>query len=255
MKLLLFGGSGMLGSAIKQEARRRDYDIIAPSHKQCSITNVMDVHEFCRQADIVINAAGRIPNALGEYMANAIGPLNIAKSSNLFNCRFIHVSTDCVFSGRPSPWHTIEDVPEPMDLYGVSKRYGEVAVEATCPNAVILRTSFIGPNHGLMHWFLHLPQDAVIEGYDEALWSGSSIFEVARRIMVDVLPHADRGIQHLAIEAPMTKNEVLLELKKAFRPDVTVVKVPHPVIHRALKPSIVMNDIRASLPELVQSIR
>lgn len=255
MKLLIFGGSGMLGSALIQEAERLNYEVLAPTHQQCSITNGMDVHEAVRESDIVINAAGRIPNSLGEYMANAIGPFNIAKTANLFGNRFLHISTDCVFSGRPGPWHTIEDIPDPMDLYGVSKRYGEVAVEATCPNAVILRTSFIGPKHGLMHWFLNLPKDSVVEGYHEALWSGSSVYEVARRIMVDVLPHAGRGIQHLAIETPMTKNEVLLELKKAFRQDVTVVRVPHPVIHRALKPSIVMHDIRASIPELLKASR
>ena len=69
------------------------------------------------------------------------------------NARLIHVSTDCVFSGRRGGY-TEDDAPDPVDLYGRTKLLGEVIDGG----ALTIRTSIIGhelaTRHGLVDWFL-----------------------------------------------------------------------------------------------------
>lgn len=256
MKILLFGGSGMLGSVIKAEAPKLNHEVIAPSHSICDITNYAQLTSAFpfRSVDLVINASGIIPGANEDFAANAVGAFKIAKISELNHVPLIHVSTDCVFSGRRSPWHSNKDVPDPIDLYGVSKRYGEVAVQTVLPSASIVRTSFIGLKHGLLRWFLDQPHGAEIDGYDEALWSGSTVYEVARRILSPVI-YSVGGITHLATDTPYSKYEVLCILRDAIRPDITVNRTKEPIIHRALEPTVRLESIDVVLPELIKKIK
>lgn len=245
----------MLGSAIKLEAAKLKYEVIAPSHKDCSIIDGAELLSHFSVVDAVINAAGTIKSSSNDYETNALGPLRIAKLAKMYSSRLVHVSTDCVFSGKFGPWNTVLDTPDPIDLYGVSKRYGEIAVQQEYPEAVVLRTSFIGLEHGLTAWFRSQPENAIVKGYGQVFWSGSTAIEVASRILKDVIPRSHSGIQHLAIEQPMSKYEVLLELQKHFRPDIKIVRVSEPLIQRALKPTIVMNDIRSSIGELAKRVK
>lgn len=188
MKILLFGSSGMLGSAIKQEAVRLGHEVVAPTHLAYSITNNGTQNLGNRDFEVVINAAGTISSPTNDYSANSIGALNVARLAKIFKAKFIHVSTDCVFSGQMGPWHNIYDIPDPIDMYGVSKRYGEIAVLETYPEATVVRTSFIGPRHGLLHWFLDQPENAIVQGYNNVYWSGSTVYEVAQALLQDVPP-------------------------------------------------------------------
>lgn len=246
MRILLFGGSGMLGSAIQAEANRNGHQVIAPTRQEHDVTNPQ---RGISSVDLIINASGTIPYSGHDYSANSIGAFKVAQSAKFWEIPLIHISTDCVFSGKAITWNRIEDIPDPIDLYGASKRYGELAVQAVYPEALILRTSFIGPKHGLLRWFLDLPKNSEIEGYQEALWSGSSVYEVARRILNT---SSLSGIQHLATSKPITKCEVLEMLSKALRPDISVRGVQEPIIHRGLHPTILMDGIETVLPELIE---
>lgn len=252
MKILLFGSTGMLGKAIQKESVGFNYQIVA-APRACDLLNESLIAKVITDVDCVINAAGIIPNTGGmdpaRYTPNFIGPLNIARVTKEKNIPFIHISTDCVFSGKAPVWHDRTKIPDPSDIYGVSKRAGEIYVQAVYPEAKIIRTSFIGPDHGLLHWFLSAPENSELEGYEHAFWSGSSVNEVARRLLSDVLDSSETGIQHLSSESGISKYEVLLELKKLFRPDITVVRKSEPKIYRALKPSIVMSDIKMVLKD------
>lgn len=250
MKILLFGGSGMLGSAIQAEANKQGHTIIAPTHEEHDVTNPK---RGINPADLIINASGTVPYAGYDYSANSIGAFKIAQSAKFWEIPLIHISTDCVFSGKAITWNKIEDVPDPIDLYGVSKRYGELVVQAIYPEALILRTSFIGPQHGLLRWFLDLPKYSKIEGYKQALWSGSSVYEVARRVLALDVKHFS-GIQHLATYEPVTKCAVLEMLASKLRPDISIKRVQKPVIHRALAPTILLESLESTLPELIENI-
>jgi dTDP-4-dehydrorhamnose reductase len=57
--------------------------------------------------------------------------------------RFIHISTDYVFDGNSSRPYTESDITAPLNVYGVTKRAGEVEALAQNPESVIVRTSWV----------------------------------------------------------------------------------------------------------------
>src|SRR6186997_1838522 len=100
----------------------------------------------------LINAVGIVKqkepskNVVTALSVNSIFPQLLAEIGKRFGFRFIIVCTDCVFSGAKG--HYCEtDALDALDLYGQSKRWGEVEGD----NCLTIRTSIIGRELGLGH--------------------------------------------------------------------------------------------------------
>jgi dTDP-4-dehydrorhamnose reductase len=82
--------------------------------------------------DVIINTAAyvRVDDAEVEvekaFQVNAIGALNIAKACNEINAVNVYISTDYVFDGAKGAPYEEEDIPNPINLYGLSKYAGEI---------------------------------------------------------------------------------------------------------------------------------
>lgn len=254
MKILIFGSDGMLGNALIDECMKRGHSFYGFVHKNCDITDLNQVIEAINSCspDVMINAAGLIPDTDGHWRSysdyhmmqtNAVGPLVLASAAKFMHKFLLHVSTDCVFSGIKSGIRTVTEVPDPKDLYGVSKRAGELCQRG---DVVVVRTSFIGQQHGLMRWLLDQPPNAQINGYSHAMWSGSLVQSVANG-MIDILEDGPiSGLHHLSTAQPISKFEVLRLLAEKFRPDITV-NNQSVVVHRALKPTIELMSLEKAL--------
>jgi dTDP-4-dehydrorhamnose reductase len=167
----------------------------------------------------VINCVGLVKqlsaalDPLRALPVNAVLPHRLAALCQATGARLIHISTDCVFSGKTGRYAET-DVPDADDLYGRSKLLGEVDY----PHAVTLRTSIIGPelngNHGLVGWFLS--QDGPVQGFRRAIFSGLPTVELAAVIRDRVLPRPDlRGLYHVA-SSPINKFELLRLVAAAY---------------------------------------
>jgi dTDP-4-dehydrorhamnose reductase len=176
---------------------------------------------------VVINCAGLIKQrpAANEPMTvmqiNALMPLRLARWCDAHGARLIHISTDCVFSGRRGGYRE-SDTPDPADLYGLSKLLGEVG---TSPH-LTLRTSFIGPQlsgqEGLLAWFL--AQRGTVKGFAKAIFSGlttAAFAQVLERIVDGPLPLA--GLYHVASQ-PISKYALLCEIERRMRRGITIVR-------------------------------
>lgn len=222
MSILVVGERGMLGQAVCQAVIEAGHTLIAP-HSRDAVSQV------------IINCIGVIPSRMREleYMihANAVLPHLLVERHK--DQHVVHVSTDCVFSGGVNKLHTVLDVPDPIDLYGASKRAGEISM-FTRPNVTVVRTSFIGRKHGLLPWLLDSTGD--VPGWTNAIWSGSLVEIVARKI-VDVATGWPRGIIHIAAPA-ISKYDVLVAIKEAMSLDnVNIVPTDYPRIYRGLEPT------------------
>ncbi len=117
---------------------------------------------------------------------NALLPHRLALLCKAIGARLIHMSTDCVFSGRTGNYRE-QDPPDAEDLYGKTKFLGELH-DAHC---VTLRTSIIGlelsRKTGLVEWFL--AQKGSIKGFRRAIYSGFTTAEMARGIERVLLEH------------------------------------------------------------------
>lgn len=239
MKLAVTGAAGVLGREVVREASRRGIDVLPLTRHGCDVADAVQVWAMLRSShpDVVVNCAGRLPGEpLADLLrANTLGPHVLAGACMNRGARLVHVSTDCVFGGRRGQvqWRP-SDPPCPTDAYGYSKMGGEG------PWTVIVRTSFVSRDAGLVGWLAEQARagPASIPGWTRARWSGSTVYEVARRL-VDLAEEPPRdGIYHLATAEPITKYDLLRRAAEVLDLEVRVDPVPDPVVERGLEPTL-----------------
>ena len=247
MKVLVFGAEGMLGSelmrALPDAYGTTRYLSRAERLLPCiDITDVRDLHTAFDWArpEVVINCAGMVKSECEKSTAyeiskiNAYAPHNIARVASLTGCRVVHISTDCVFSGS-SGSRTEEDPSDAVDLYGRSKKLGELVDHLHC---VTLRTSFIGRDRkhkrGLLEWLL--TQTESVPGYANAMWSGLSTPELSRVIGKVILDTSMSGLYH--VSGPVISKADLLEiLARSYKLSCRIRSETEPHIDRTLNGS------------------
>jgi dTDP-4-dehydrorhamnose reductase len=157
--------------------------------------------------------------AIPSIEVNALFPHRLALLCRGHGTRLIHISTDCVFSGRRGNYNE-GNLPDATDIYGRSKLLGEV----TEGNALTLRTSMIGREltrkASLLEWFLS--QAGQIKGYRRAIFSGFTTSELARIIerLIAQFPEA-AGLYHVSSE-PISKYDLLCLVRDRMRPGVHI---------------------------------
>ncbi len=203
MKILVLGITGMLGSAVfKAFSQDSQYDVwgtlrssaalnrfpASDSERILTGVDVLDQDSLVSvltkvRPDVVVNCVGLIKqladanDPLTALPTNALLPHRLARLCSLAGARLIHISTDCVFSGRIGGYLE-SDLSDAEDLYGKSKYIGELH---DLPNAITLRTSIIGhelnSSHSLVDWFLS--QEGSVRGFSQAIFSGLPTAELA----------------------------------------------------------------------------
>lgn len=157
-RVLILGGTGLLGQYACEEARRRGWEILATSRgtapgrpgvswRELDLRDRDAIRAVVREAaaNVVLNAAaltdvdGCEDRPEEAHAVNALAPEAVAQACRTVGSRFIHVSTDYVFDGTGPATETTE--PNPLGAYGRTKRDGEGRVLAADPSALIVRMS------------------------------------------------------------------------------------------------------------------
>jgi dTDP-4-dehydrorhamnose reductase len=141
---MLTGGSGLLGSEIRQ----LESDLLAPSHEELDITDATAVADYvaAHSPDIILHAAAMTSNREVEAnpdtarKVNVDGTANLVRACNGTRIRLVFLSTDYVYKGDRGNYSE-SDAVEPFNLYASTKLAGEEAVSQV-PNHLIIRTSF-----------------------------------------------------------------------------------------------------------------
>ena len=200
--------------------------------------------------DVVINCIGLVKqladsnDPLSVLPVNSLFPHKLAKVCSLNGSRLIHISTDCVFSGSKGMYKE-EDIPDAIDLYGLSKRIGEVKYS----NTITLRTSIIGHelngNKSLVDWFLS--QQDQINGYTNAVFSGLPTVEIAYIIENHVIPFPElEGLYHVSAY-PINKFELLNLISSIYNKKIKILEDNSFKIDRSLD-STLFKDITGYTP-------
>jgi dTDP-4-dehydrorhamnose reductase len=150
MKVLVFGGAGLLGTDII-EGCRDENEMIAPASSECDITKAEEVYEYImiHRPDVVINSAAitdvdkceEYPDA--AFCINAMGAKNIAVACRDFSVKMMHISTDYVFDGTKGDAYSESDPVNPINAYGRSKAMGEELVKTSGAKYMIIRTAWV----------------------------------------------------------------------------------------------------------------
>lgn len=157
MRALIPGSAGLIGTTLRSQAPA-GVEVIGLDLPELDITDAAAVQRAIDyyQPDLVLNAAGYLALDKAEttgrvevMRVNADGPRHLAQAIAHGSARMVHLSTNYVFSGRSSVPYQAGDVAEPLSMYGVSKRDGEVAVlEILGERAVVVRTSWVHAAYG-----------------------------------------------------------------------------------------------------------
>lgn len=162
MRLLVTGAGGTLGSTLAETALKAGHEVTAPDRESMDITDALDVIRAVNasEPEAVVNcAAFSDVDAAQAHPREALavnrdGARNVAKAAAEAGAAFVHISTDYVFDGKREVPYLPQDRPAPLNLYGISKLAGEMAVQESHGEALILRTSWIfgGHSRGFVAW-------------------------------------------------------------------------------------------------------
>lgn len=228
-KILIVGSKGMAGHIIKKYLENKNYDVYSTFRNKSNDKlekNEFDLDVFNKEKlsmiiekvspDFIINCVG-ILNKDAEtnpdiaIYVNGYIPHYLDRLSVKYNYKLIHITTDCVFSGKKGNY-TENDFRDADSYYGRSKAIGEVNNNRT----LTFRTSIIGPDInkngiGLFNWFMK--QKGNITGYSNALWTGVTTLELAKAIEISFTQDVV-GINHLINNQKISKYELLKLFKE-----------------------------------------
>ncbi len=156
MKVAVFGRDGQLGLSLVGTAPE-NCDLVATSRIDLDVTDESQVFDYCADSrpDVIVNAAAytAVDRAEAEpeiaASVNIDGPRIIASAARAVGARVIHISTDYVFDGESSIPYRPDAAMKPLNVYGQTKRDGEVAMlEEAGGSAVVIRTSWLYSRYG-----------------------------------------------------------------------------------------------------------
>jgi dTDP-4-dehydrorhamnose reductase len=157
MKWLITGANGQLGRCLQKTLDDKGIDFVALSRADLDITNSALVKESFNsiKPDVVINTAAYTNveqaeiDSVAAFKINQLGAANVAKASKSIGAKLVHFSTDYVFAGNNiSPWR-VNDLTEPLSIYGKSKLAGEIEIlKEYSESSLIIRTAWLYSAYG-----------------------------------------------------------------------------------------------------------
>ncbi len=156
MTILVTGGNGQLGCALRLASAESRHRYIFTDIDELDITSAKAIDEFFSKEniDIVINCAAYTAVDLAEEQEAKAEEINhkavalLAEVCAQHNATLIHISTDYIFSGENRKAYIEEDTPAPLNAYGRTKLAGEIAVAKSGCKSIILRISWLYSEFG-----------------------------------------------------------------------------------------------------------
>lgn len=229
MKLLILGGTGMAGHTISIYFKEAGHDVTAFSRSKvdyCKNVNgdITDFENLKKliiegQYDAIINAIGILNQDAEDHKSNAVLlnsylPHFLSDTAKEMKTRIIHMSTDCVFSGKTGGYSETS-FRDGGTFYDRSKALGELENSKD----LTFRNSIIGPDMsergiGLFNWFMK--QEGQINGFTKAIWTGVTTLTLAKA-MEQALKENLTGLYNLVNNETISKYELLKLFNKYMK--------------------------------------
>ena len=209
--VFLAGKSGQLARCLQDSAVRPIMPMVAVGRPEFDLENGEGIERMIAAVEpsAIVNAAAytAVDRAEAEperaFRINCSGAALLAAAAARRGIPFIHISTDYVFDGSKRSPYREDDIPAPLNVYGSSKFAGETAVLEACPNAVVIRTSWVYSPYGnnFVRTMLRLSEtQSMVKVVDDQRGTPTSAADLAAAILtiVERLRSA-RGCDHAGI--------------------------------------------------------
>lgn len=231
MKVFVLGGTGMAGHTISIYLKEAGYDVTAFSRSKvdyCKNINgdITDFESLKKiivegQYDAIINAIGILNQGAEDckstaVLLNSYLPHFLSDITKNIKTRIIHMSTDCVFSGKTGGYSETS-FRDGATFYDRSKALGELENQKD----LTFRNSIIGPDMtekgiGLFNWFMK--QQGQINGFTKAIWTGVTTLTLAKA-MEQAIKENLTGLYNLVNSETISKYELLKLFNKYMKSD------------------------------------
>lgn len=236
MKFLVFGSAGMAGHTISIYLSENGHSVTGFDKVKSLITSsiIGDARDTSKITQIVCEGGY-------DYVINCVGVLNQFAENNhelavYLNSYFphflsyitkdirtnvIHMSTDCVFSGKTGNYHE-NSLRDGETFYDRSKALGEIENSKD----LTFRNSIIGPDLnpegiGLFNWFMK--QNSDLTGFDKAIWTGVTTLTLAKA-MEKAAENRLTGLYNLVNNSSISKHDMLVLFNKYFKDNRLIIK-------------------------------
>ena len=209
MKWLITGANGQLGRCLQETLNAQGIDFVALSRADLDITNSDLVKESFNsiKPDVVINTAAYTNveqaeiDSVAAFRINQLGAANVATASKSIGAKLVHFSTDYVFAGNGiSPWR-VNDLTEPLSIYGKSKLAGELEIlKEYSENSLIIRTAWLYSPYGKNFYKTMLTKafngDEIVRVVSDQQGQPTSALDLAELTVKAVTKNVSSGLFH-----------------------------------------------------------
>lgn len=248
MKLLVLGCNGMAGHMISLYFKEQGHDVLGFALTKSSLidsisgdatdTNLMKEVIGRNKFDSIINCIGLLnqfaeKNKAKAVYLNSYFPHLLADITEGSNTQVIHMSTDCVFSGKRGQY-TEYDLKDGATFYDRTKALGELEDDKN----ITLRNSIVGPDInkngiGLLNWFMQ--QHGNVTGYIGAMWTGQTTLQLAKTMEAAAREKAS-GLYNTVPDSCISKCDLLKLFNMYLRKEkVNIVPVNKMAADKSLK--------------------
>lgn len=207
MKVIVTGANGMLGQDLCPILENYGYEVIKTDKYNLDITNLEDCKKTLSEnnPELIIHCAAYtdVNNAEIDIQKateiNIKGTENIAQIASKIGATLIYISTDYVFDGETKQPYTVDDKPNPINVYGQTKLKGEEVVKNLCKNFYIIRTSWLYGLNGnnFVKTMLSLAnEDKRISVVDDQFGCPTWTIDLAHSI-IKIINNKDFGTYHV----------------------------------------------------------
>lgn len=233
MKFFICGCNGMAGHTISLYLQEQGHEVYGFDLQESKLIKSFAGNAFDTETiacvikegkyDTVINCIGVLNqfaennHALAAFL-NSYFPHFLAKTTEGTDTQVIHMTTDCVFSGKKGSY-TEHDLRDGETFYDRSKALGELDDEKN----LSLRNSIVGADInpkgiGLLNWFMNntTGEHPVVNGYTKAMWTGQCTYQLAKTMEVAAKERA-HGLVNAVPDTDISKYELLKLFNKYLR--------------------------------------
>lgn len=273
MKVLVTGANGQLGYDVVEVLKLRNIECCGTTRNDFDLCDFTKAEKFITAfyPDVIIHCAAytAVDKAEDEKelcrAVNAVGTENIAKICKKINAKMLYISTDYVFDGIKKGFYEVDDMPNPINVYGKTKLEGERAVQEILDKYFIVRISWVFGKHGnnFVKTMLRLSKERKeISVVSDQVGSPTYTVDLAQ-LLVDMVQTDKYGIYHATNEGECSWAEFAEEIFKVAGMNVNVkhitsneypTKANRPQNSRMDKKCLTNNGFR-KLPKWEESLR